>query len=861
MKKENQSVYWGEFSFYKSTIEALVFSAIVLVIDRNNMLSQLISNYGIREVIIGVCFCVLTAILCFGRRHIADLSKMPCGNAGDEFFFSNIISCLLIGICEEILGMLVCYKLIILLAIVIISMVVVIARYCFCRIRKSREKNISNRVVDLEQLISGEIKEYNLPLIFSEEASEYDLLGREGLVNVIYNSINICNPNHVYVIGLKGAWGSGKTTVLNIVKKKISENRNDVIVIDDFDPWMFGSQEALLCGMYDVILSKTGIKYSTYSSKQTVHKLKETVVNKNKLSSLLGTMVEIEQRDYETVKQLKEKIGVYLRQLKMPIVFMIDNLDRAEAENVLFLFKLIGSVFDLPNIIYVLSYDGERIQKVFSDINKVNPKYIEKIIQQEIVIPEIQKDTLVAVCSSCIERTLLAYGVRNREIVQFKDISDLICNNVSDLRQFKRLLNSSFVTTFLYDNELYKPHLLSIEVIRFLEPNLYEEIKRNKKYFVSKDLIYSSDRLYLETTDKKRFNESAKNYYLGLFEKYRAYEDVLVKLFPYVKRYKNGVELLSDYTYDDAPEHNSIASIASSKYFDLYFSYGANDFLKIHSNVEQFIVKINSSDINNVELVTEKAIEVVDKNAQIEWFGCLQNKLDTINEKVRKKVAIGICNSLRKIDTTRGFLMLSADQRALVIATKLLKGTDSTEIISVIEDLSKNYNICLLEEIRRNCEIFEKRGDSDFTELKKITGEKYCELCNEIIKKNIDIYEADIYQRKKLWFLYRSIPEEEKEIIHDYMRSIINEHNIFKILSDMISESSGTMGFGYAIKEVCIKDFFGEKEILQCVLRKAIPSNDTEKFILSLWERMESGEENEFGEKDFYSPVPINLIP
>ena len=125
-----------------------------------------------------------------------------------------------------------------------------------------------------------------------------------------------------------------------------------------------------------MILSKTGIKYSTYSSKQTVHKLKETVVNKNKLSSLLGTMVEIEQRDYETVKQLKEKIGVYLRQLEMPIVFMIDNLDRAEAENVLFLFKLIGSVFDLPNIIYVLAYDGERIQKVFSDINKVNPKYI-----------------------------------------------------------------------------------------------------------------------------------------------------------------------------------------------------------------------------------------------------------------------------------------------------------------------------------------------------------------------------------------------------------------------------------------------------------------------------------------------------
>ena len=125
------------------------------------------------------------------------------------------------------------------------------------------------------QLVSGEVTEYKLPLIFSEEASEYDLLGRKGLVNVVYNSIKVCNPNHVHVIGVKGAWGSGKTTILNIVKKKIRENRKDVIVIDDFDPWMFESQEALLCGMYDVILSKTGIKYSTYSSKQTVRKLKD----------------------------------------------------------------------------------------------------------------------------------------------------------------------------------------------------------------------------------------------------------------------------------------------------------------------------------------------------------------------------------------------------------------------------------------------------------------------------------------------------------------------------------------------------------------------------------------------------------
>lgn len=861
MKIKKENVYWGEIPFYMSIIAAIVFSVMVLLADRKDVPSQLICKYGIKEIMIGVFFCIVIAIICFGRRHISDLLKMPCGNTGDATFVFNIIACILIGICEEILGIFALYKLIILLSITISSIFIIIARCSFCRIRKIKANNVSNSVVDLGQLVSGEVTEYKLPLIFSEEASEYDLLGREGLVNVVYNSIKVCNPNHVYVIGLKGAWGSGKTTILNIVKKKIRENRNDVIVIDDFDPWMFGSQEALLCGMYDVILSKTGIKYSTYSSKQTVRKLKETVTNKNDISGVFNAIVEVDKRDYETVKQLKEKIGLYLGQLEKPIVFVIDNLDRAEADNILFLFKLIGSVFDLPNIIYVLAYDEERIKKVFSDINKVNPKYIEKIVQQEIVIPEIQKDTMVTVCSSCVERTLLAYGVHNKDVVQFKDISCLICNNVSDLRQFKRLLNSSFVSTFLYDNELYKPHLLAIEVIRFLEPALYEEIKRNKKYFVSKDLYYSNDGLYLETVNKKLFNEGANKYFSELFNKYGAYKGVLANLFPYVKRYKNGTELLTDYVYsDDAPEHNSIASIASSKYFDLYFSYGANGFLKILSNVEKFIEKVNSSDINEIEAITETAIGEVDKNAQIEWFERLQNKLETIDVKARKYVAIGICNAIRKIDTTRGFLMLSADQRALVVATKLLKGIDNDVITSLIEHLSKNYNIHLLEEIRRNCEVFEKRGESDYDELKKVVETKYSELCREILKENIDIYEADVYQRWKVWALYRSIPEGEKTIIHNYMKNIINEYNIFKILSDMITESTGTMGFGYTLNEGYINNLFGEKETLQHFVSEAIPNNETEKFILRMWERMESGEKNELGEKDFYSPVPINLI-
>ena len=233
MDKKNANIYWGEISLYKSILAAMVLSALVLLVDQKDIPSQLVNKYGMKEIMICVFFCTVIIILVFVRRHISDLIKMPCGNAGDEVIIFNIISCILIGICEEILGMFVFYKMMMLLTITIISILIIIARYCFCRLRKNKAQNVSNSIVDLGRLVSGEITECNLPLVFSEETPDYDLLGREGLVNVVYNSIKACNPNHVYVIGLKGAWGSGKTTILNIVKKKIRENRNDVIIISN----------------------------------------------------------------------------------------------------------------------------------------------------------------------------------------------------------------------------------------------------------------------------------------------------------------------------------------------------------------------------------------------------------------------------------------------------------------------------------------------------------------------------------------------------------------------------------------------------------------------------------------------------
>ena len=92
IKTKNENIYWGEISFYKSILAAIIFSQMVLIIDQKNIPSQFICKYGMEEIIIWVFFGVLIISMCFGRRHISDLLKMPCGNAGDETFVFSVIS-------------------------------------------------------------------------------------------------------------------------------------------------------------------------------------------------------------------------------------------------------------------------------------------------------------------------------------------------------------------------------------------------------------------------------------------------------------------------------------------------------------------------------------------------------------------------------------------------------------------------------------------------------------------------------------------------------------------------------------------------------------------------------------------------
>ena len=92
---------------------------------------------------------------------------------------------------------------------------------------------------------------------------------------------------------MEGVWGSGKSTIINIVKRLLKENNTEeMIVIDDFDPWIFNDESTMLVKMFDIILSKTSIKPSYFSISMFLSDFRDVIFDSKigKGSRFLGSV-------------------------------------------------------------------------------------------------------------------------------------------------------------------------------------------------------------------------------------------------------------------------------------------------------------------------------------------------------------------------------------------------------------------------------------------------------------------------------------------------------------------------------------------------------------------------------------------
>lgn len=223
-------------------------------------------------------------------------------------------------------------------------------------------------------------------------------------------------------IALQGEWGSGKTSLMNVLRDELCGTGNNDG--EYFSVWintweyslMRNSNEALLQILFKmasevVTLSKTEREEALENVKKSLMGFGSIALRNiaNKAIDGLGDgIVDALSKEAENnIADLREKLQAQIKKCmeknpeKKGIIFFIDDLDRIDPPMAVELLELLKNIFTLENCIFVLAIDYDVVIKglkpKFGELNEKNERefrsFFDKIIQVPFSMPVSQYST------------------------------------------------------------------------------------------------------------------------------------------------------------------------------------------------------------------------------------------------------------------------------------------------------------------------------------------------------------------------------------------------------------------------------------------------------------------------------------
>ncbi len=284
--------------------------------------------------------------------------------------------------------------------------------------------------------------------------------------------------------------------------------------------------------------------------------------------------------------------------------------------------------------------------------------------------------------------------------------------------------------------------------------------------------------------DKTKLNSDAKAFLEKLFASYAQFKGLLIQMFPYVKHILDENGLKSEYMHSDI-NYEDISRdmrICSAKYFNLYFSYGSNEYLKIGEEISNMMDEVAKMEEGNqlYNYMCNKITRIT-SNSHREWFERLESYLDLVPLEKKMILARAIFYCLNKIDSSHIFMGLDARSRALICIEKLLEETEIGAMQKFADEISDKYDkLYMIDQILYWFQNTRTPSADDVKRREDILKEKFSEMCEKVIEEKINIYADSYYVQYNVWGLirYLKIKENREDIVHKYIARIINEENI-----------------------------------------------------------------------------------
>ena len=394
-----------------------------------------------------------------------------------------------------------------------------------------------------------------------------------------------------------------------------------------------------------------------------------TAIFVDKFSPILGKIVNIHiEKNLSRIEKIpslsnqKIQISEKLRELNRKIIVFIDDIDRLDPDDMLNIFKLVKSVADFPNIIYILGLDRNNTCALLEGKHSglKGHEYLDKIVQYPIDLPHPGENRLNKLLGNFINATLDQEDDKNfDQYKRYRFYNQYLSKKLNTPRAVMRLSSAFNLHYNRLRGDVDPVDFLAIESIRLLDPAFFPEIQRHSKLFLRTDFDDINNK---ETPSKIYIDEKLKN-------------NIILR---------NGLQIIfPNWNKKDSsrlPDSSQKSLICSPNYFARYFSHVIDD----HEFTKQQIID-DLAETDDVKKFEEKLDsyknQIIDENeTKLNYFfSKLNDIIDDVDIKIYYK---NLCHC---------FLIIGDNYLDVHKLISSLGGyfTAQTSIICIIEKILK----------------------------------------------------------------------------------------------------------------------------------------------------------------------------
>jgi hypothetical protein len=347
---------------------------------------------------------------------------------------------------------------------------------------------------------------------------EQDKLGRAVFAAELAKTLTDSQLSDGFAVGIYGTWGSGKTSVLNMMEESVDDldNKPDFI---RFNPWLCSDTKQMVeqffatlaervtdkglngklkkyakllitsissavssfdysivvaapCGLLAIVSASIAVQNDTTLWARIL--LIVSVLGAIAAPAFRGLAAKLRKED--TLDKLKKDISNGLKKYKHKIIIIIDDIDRLYSKEIIEVFQLVRSLADFPNVVYLLSFDRDIVVKSLEKAQCGNgSEYLEKIIHYPIELPIYSRDRIGEILIGKINEILGASAhISSEDEYRFREMyTDGISNIIVTLRDVNRFCNTLSLKSAMIKNEINIVDIVGVTCLQVFAPDIY----------------------------------------------------------------------------------------------------------------------------------------------------------------------------------------------------------------------------------------------------------------------------------------------------------------------------------------------------------------------------------------------------